>query len=296
VLIMLGISLRSLGQTTTNYFFVDTLTQIGLGYFLLFLLAHATRAMQILAVVLILVAYWGLFAAWPLPAPDFDLTQVGVPPDWPYLLDGFAAHWNKNTNPAFAFDRWFMNLFPRQTPYAYDGGGYCTLNFVPTLATMLLGVIAGGFLRDFRRRQPPADGRLMSVLLIGGAGLCFVGWGLGYAGICPVVKRIWTPAWVLYSGGICFVTLGILSFVCDQRRWQAWAWPLMVIGANSITAYVMSWTMERPIMAFLHRHLGERIFLVAGEAWEPVLFGSAVLLSMWLILLWLYRQRIFVRI
>jgi heparan-alpha-glucosaminide N-acetyltransferase len=41
-----------------------------------------------------------LFAFWPLPGPDFDTASVGVPTDWPFLLDGFAAHWQKNMNPA----------------------------------------------------------------------------------------------------------------------------------------------------------------------------------------------------
>ncbi len=54
--------------------------------------------------------------------------------------------------------------------------------------------------------------------------------------------------------------------------------------------------METPIRAFLLRHLGESPFAIFGEAWEPVLLGAAILLTMWLILFWLYRRRIFVRI
>ncbi|MEZ6077312.1 MAG: hypothetical protein R3C56_17080 [Pirellulaceae bacterium] len=93
-----------------------------------------------------------------------------------------------------------------------------------------------------------------------------------------------------------FLTLGALFAIADCCGCRIWAWPLMVIGANSIVAYVMSWTMEGPIKAFLRRHLGDGPFGVAGEAWQPVLLGAAVLLAMWLILLWLFRQRIFVRI
>ncbi len=293
LLIVLGIALRSLGSSSTNFFFVDTLTQIGLGYFALFLLAGYRRAVQVVAVVVILLGYWALFALWPMPASDFDFAAVGVSADWAqtHLLDGFAAHWNKNMNPAWAFDTWFMNLMPRERPFEFNGGGYATLNFIPTLATMLLGVLAGGVLIE----SADATRKLMW-LAIPGAMMLAAGWALGDFGICPVVKRIWTPSWVLYSGGLCFLTLGGLYLVCDVYGWKAWSWPILVIGANSITAYVMSWTMEQPIKAFLKRHLGERPFLVAGEAWEPVLLGSAVLLTMWLILLWLYRQRIFVRI
>ncbi len=70
----------------------------------------------------------------------------------------------------------------------------------------------------------------------------------------------------------------------------------MIIGANSIVAYVISGTLEHSIKEFLHRHFGAAVFQVAGNAWEPVLLGTAVLAIMWLILYWLYRQRIFVKI
>ena len=58
--------------------------------------------------------------------------------DWPHLMSGFPAHWNKNSNPAWAFDVWFLNLFPRSEPFRDNGGGYATLSFIPTLATMIL--------------------------------------------------------------------------------------------------------------------------------------------------------------
>ena len=291
ILIALGILLRSLGKPHTNFTFDDTLTQIGLGYFALFLLAHTSRAVQIGATLLILAGYWTLFAVWPLPPTGFDWRTVGIANDWPHLLSGFEAHWNKHLNPAGQFDQWFMNLFPRESVYTYSSGGYVTLSFIPTLATMLLGVLAGGILRDGGRPM-----RKMLWLVGSGLLLLFVGWGLGALGLCPVVKRIWTPSWVLLSGGICFLVLGGLFAIADWRGWRGWAWPLMVIGANSIVAYVMSWTMERPIKEFLLRHFGERPFAVAGPAWEPILLGAAVLFAMWLILLWLFRQRIFVRI
>ena len=55
------------------------------------------------------------FALYPLPGPDFDFAAVGVPADWPHHLTGFAAHWDKNSNLAWAFDTWFLNLFPRSS-------------------------------------------------------------------------------------------------------------------------------------------------------------------------------------
>jgi heparan-alpha-glucosaminide N-acetyltransferase len=91
---------------------------------------------QWIAFVAIVVGYWALFAAYPV-RPDFDYPAVGVPADWPHLMSGFLAHWNKNSNPAGAFDVWFLNLFPGSEPFRDNGGGYATLNFIPTLATMI---------------------------------------------------------------------------------------------------------------------------------------------------------------
>ena len=102
--------------------------------------------------VVLLVGYWGLFAWYPLPDSE-NFYQVGNPkvvtPDWPhhYPLDSFEAHWNKNSNAAWAFDRWWLNLFPRESPFQFNNGGYATLSFIPTLGTMILGLICGAWIR-----------------------------------------------------------------------------------------------------------------------------------------------------
>jgi len=97
-LILLGIFLRSLERQQTYWTFEDTLTQIGLGYTFLFLLAFTSLRTQIVVFVTILVAFWGAFVLYPLPGPDFDYTKVGVPANWPHLYSGFLAHFNKNSN------------------------------------------------------------------------------------------------------------------------------------------------------------------------------------------------------
>src|SRR5688500_14076504 len=116
LLTLLGVFLRSVGRPRTNFTFEDTLSQIGLGYPLLFLLGFRGRWFQVAALALLLVGYWALFAAYPLPGPDFDYASVGVDAAWlaEHGYEGFAAHWSKNSNPAWAFDVWFLNLFPRE--------------------------------------------------------------------------------------------------------------------------------------------------------------------------------------
>ncbi len=290
VLVLLGVFLRSVGQPQTNWTFTDTLSQIGLGYFFLFLLGNVRMRWQWLAFVAIVVSYWAAFATYT-PPPDLGLAETGVKADWPHHPNGFLAHWDKNTNPASAFDRWFLNLFPHDKPFVFNSGGYVTLSFIPTLATMILGLIAGGLLM----RPIPPGGKLL-LLLSGGAAMIGAGLGLEAAGVCPVVKRIWTPAWVLYSGGWCFLLLGAFYATTDMIGYTGWTFPLRVIGANSILAYCMAHLIQPFVLGTFRTHFGADLFKAFGPEYEPFVAGIAVLAVYWLILFWLYRRKIFLRI
>jgi heparan-alpha-glucosaminide N-acetyltransferase len=291
VLIGLGVFLRSIGRPQTNFTFEDTLSQIGFGYGLLFLLSLRPLRDQFITLGLILAGYWAAFALYPLPAPDFDYTKVGVPSGWPHLMSGFAGHWNKNSNLAWAFDTWFLNLFPRPKPFEFNGGGYATLSFIPTLGTMILGLIAGEILRSSRASWA----KVRWLAIAGGIGL-LSGLLLGWLGICPVVKRIWTPSWTLFSGGWCFLILAGLYVANDIKGWKSWAFPLVVIGMNSIAIYCMTWLFEDFFLTTLKVHLGQDAFRILGAAYEPLLQGAAVLILFWLLLYWMYRRRLFLRI
>jgi heparan-alpha-glucosaminide N-acetyltransferase len=291
LLIALGIFLRSVGRPQTYFTFEDTLTQIGLGYPFLFLLAFRGARARATALALILIGYWAAFALYPLPGPDFDYAAVGVLPGWPHHLAGFAAHWDKNSNLAWAFDRWFLNLFPRERPFLYNGGGYATLSFIPTLGTMILGLIAGGWLKE----PAPAPRKLLRLAAAGVACLA-LGWLLDRAGICPSVKRIWTPAWTLFSGGWCFLLLAAFYGVIEGVGLRAWAFPLVVIGMNSIAIYCLVHLMDGFIKSSLKTHLGPGVFRGMGTVYEPLLTGAAVLVVFWLILYWMYRRRLFLKI
>jgi heparan-alpha-glucosaminide N-acetyltransferase len=290
LLVALGIWLRSIGRPQTYFTFEDTLSQIGLGYTFLFLLGLQSRRTQWIAFTAICVGYWALFAAYPLPGPNFDWAAAGVQPDWPHHLQGFAAHWNKNTNPAWAFDRWFLNLFPREKVFLNNGGGYATLSFIPTLATMILGLIAGAWLKSNL-----SDRDRLKRLLIAGVGGTALGLAIHFLGLGPIVKRIWTPSWVLFSGGLCFLFLAAFYVVMEVKNLRAWAFPLIVIGMNSIAAYCIAHLFEHFLVSMLNTHLGRGFFAGFGP-YEPFVRGALVLLIFWLILYWMYRRRIFLKI
>ena len=365
----------------TNFTFEDTLTQIGLGYLPLFLIGMARPWVRWVALGVILVGYWGAFAAYPAAGPDYDYKAVGVATDWKHHATGLAAHWNKNANLASDFDRWFLNRFPREefgrcsgvptrttssssapttgtsstsgssTPmvkplrkrrrrsdpctdrgvstlkhqlpgllppheltvaekvrvfgevtsildqplrhraFTHNGGGYATLSFIPTLGTMLLGLIAGGWLRG----QGGPGGKLGRMALA--AVVCIAaGLALDRYGICPIVKRIWTPSWVLFSGGICFATLAALYAAIDLTGYAGWTYPLRVIGRNSIAAYVMAHLVDDFVLGSFRTHLGNDVFKTFGPTYEPLFAGVAVLATYWMILFWMDRRRIYLRV
>jgi len=291
ILILLGVFLRSVGRPQTNWTFEDTLTQIGLGYPFLFALGLTKPRVQFGALVVVLFGYWLAWALHPVAGPDFDYAKVGVPPDWAHHASGFAAHWNKNGNLGSAFDQWFLNLFPRAKEFVANGGGYLTLSFVPTLATMLLGLLAGGWLKS----DLPHKTKLKRLLLASAACLA-LGTALHLLGVCPIVKRIWTPTWALFSGGLCFLFMAGFYAVVDARGWKGWSFPLVVIGMNSIAAYCIAHLWDGFIASSFKTHLGPNAFKLFGDTFAPMLQGSAVLLALWLILFWMYRKKLFLRI
>jgi heparan-alpha-glucosaminide N-acetyltransferase len=301
LLVALGIFLRSTHAGQTNFTFEDTLTQIGLGYVFLFLLGFLRPAWHWAAFVLIVVGYWAAFAAWSLPPEGFDPASVGIKPDWDKNYTGFFSHWNINTNPAAAFDRWFLNLFGRDKDQLFlgNGGGYATLSFIPTLATMILGLIAGAWMKEGLSRKG-----LWLRLFLAGVVLTAAGLGAEMAGICPIVKPIWTPAWTLYSGGICFLfLLGFTVLFDNGSPLRVLAFPLVVIGANSIFIYCAYHLTSGWLRDTLKIHLALpektwhfKTYQVFGEPYETVVRGAIVILIYWLVLLWMYKKRIFVKI
>jgi heparan-alpha-glucosaminide N-acetyltransferase len=275
VLIALGIFLRSIHSPQTYFTFEDTLTQIGLGYPFLFLLAWTRPRRQWIAFGLLLFGYW---LAWAL----YPAQQSGV-------YSGFLAHWNKGDNFGNAFDVWFLNLFPHAKPYVANSGGYLTLSFIPTLGTMILGLAAGRWLRD------SAVIPMRRLLAAGAIGIA-AGLLLHFTGICPVVKRIWTPAWTLFSGGLCFLFLAGFCWIIEVKGYRKWAFPLVVIGMNSIAAYLMAHLWESFIIDSFRIHLGAHVFAFLGAPYEPFIRGLAVLAVYWAILYWMYRRKLFLKI
>lgn len=315
VLIALGVFLSSNGSRQTNWTFVNVLTQIGLGYTFVFLVLGLNRAWQWAAALAILVGYWAFFAFWPLPG------QTGT---WPVAPE-FATlgdHWAKNANAASDYDSKFLNLlpYPDGSGFKENNGGYTTLNFIPSIATAIFGVLVGRLLKSGATGR-----RKTATLLVAGVagvvlgtlidGEALGGLGLHYT-LGPSVKRIWSPTWVIVSTGWACLMMAAFYAIVDVWGWRKWAFPLVVVGANSIVMYVMAQLIRGWVKGTLRTHLTTAAYVMdhwlgLGPSLAPkveksgVLFAgpygpiyeqASILFVLWLICLWLYRRRIFVRI
>src|SRR6185369_4332820 len=106
----------------------------------------------------------------------------------------------------------------------------------------------------------------------------------------------WTPTWTLYSGGWCFLLLAGFYLAIEVWQKRGWAFPLVVIGVNSIAAYLIAHLFESFIQKALVTHLGANGFRLFGPAYVPLLQGAATLFIMWLLLWWMYRRKLFLKI
>jgi heparan-alpha-glucosaminide N-acetyltransferase len=298
LLVLLGVFLTSNWSKQTDWGFANVLCQIGLGYGFVYLLIGRGFFWQFGALAAILVGYTWWFAAYSVP-PDFDYAQMGLKGPWPWAADEFFAHWNKRVNAAAAFDDWFLNLFPRPAEFHYNNGGYQTLNFIPSMATMILGLMAGEMLRRIDLLMREKFLRLVFAGIVCG----LAGYVLGEY-VCPSVKRIWTPTWALYSAGWVFAMLAGFFLIIDWAEYRRWVYPLTVVGMNSIAVYCMAQLLRPWVRDTLQRHIewngGDKYFgskLLGDYAvFAPIANTVSFTLVIWLIALWMYRKKIFIKI
>jgi len=118
--------------------------------------------------------------------------------------------------------------------------------------------------------------------------------------VCPSVKRIWTPSWAVFSTGWTLLMLAAFFWVIDIRGWRGWSLPLVVVGMNSIAMYCMAQLMKGWVRGTLKTNFGQDIFSGPPGSflgtYGPIVDAVAVLFVLWVVCLWMYRQKVFVRI
>ena len=297
VLVALSVFLMSMWSDATNWTFMNVLAQIGIAYPFLFLLWNRPFRIQAIAATLLLVGTWIAYEAYPNSGVNLQsgAPEVGVTREWAQEhLTGIRDPWHKNANVGHAIDIQFLNQFPREEPFRYSGGGYPTINVVPSLATMLFGLMCGELLRSRRSSKT----KLLILFGAGAVGLAS-GYALDLSGVIPIVKRIWSPSWTLFSTGWCCLILGSLYGIFDVLKLRFWTFPVIVIGMNPIAIYCMSMTLKPWVRRQLEIHFGENVFTFYGAmdpVWTPTVQATLVGLVFWLVCYYMYRNRIFIRV
>lgn len=245
------------------------LVQIGLTYGLAYPFIRCRPRTQLIAAVTIYVAYYLAYLLWPAPGP------------------GLFAHFQKGTNLGAAWDRWMVDLSPTDWLDHVHVLGLTSLNFVPGVSTVLTGILTGEFLRGPRSPEDKA-GRLVRV-----GAACFVVGLLLSRTICPMVKLLWTLSFAIYSTAWTLWLLAAFYWLIDVKGWRRWSVPLVAVGVNSITVFLLYFIVDWYIWKAWTVALGPGLF---GSAYGPFWSCLVVLVSLWAVAGVLYWRRIFIRL
>src|SRR5262249_24325734 len=114
--------------------------------------------------------------------------------------------------------------------------------------------------------------------------------------ICPVIKKIWTPSWTIYSTGWCLLFLAGFYAIVDVWGWRRPFFPMIVLGVNSIGVYVLGEMIGWRISGALGVHFNKTLLRGASEATTGLVLHTLAALVLWLFFFWMYRRKIFLRI
>ncbi len=170
----------------------------------------------------------------------------------------------------------------------------------PAVGTILIGFLVGTMIRTATDINDNA--KRMAVL---GAILVIFGWLWGW--VFPINKQLWTSSYVLYTGGIAALLLSLIYWVIDARGWKRWSFPLIIFGTNSLFVFAGSGAWVKTILSTKftldgtsvsgYSYLYKTLFQpLAGDLNGSLLFALFHVFMWWLVLAWLYRKKIFIKI
>ena len=241
------------------------LQRIGLGYlFAAFAVLHLQLRGRVVFTVSLLLGYWAILLLVPVPGRlAGDLSMEGNLVGW--------------------LDRTFL---PGTMCCYTHGDNEGLLSTLPAIATVMLGVFAGTWLRSPRLPAEKAQGLVV-------AGLACLVVGFLWWPLFPVVKNLWTSSFVMLAGGWSLLLLALFYWVIDVKGYRAWAFPFVVIGMNAITIYVLQNIVD--FNAIARFFLGGVTSLLQAGAAAVVLAAGGVLVR-WLVLRYLYEKGTFLRV
>ena len=174
------------------------------------------------------------------------------------------------------------------------------LSTIPSIVTVLIGFLVGTMIKTAEDHKD--NTQRMAVL---GALLIIFGWGWGF--VFPINKQLWTSSYVLYTSGIATVVLAGLIWLVDVKGLKTWTKPFVIFGANAIFLYAASGIWAKILLKIRFELDGKMIsgygYLYrtvfqpfAGDLNGSFLFALFHVFMFWLILAWMYRKKIFIKI
>ncbi len=223
---------------------------------------HARAHTQWGVIVAILLGYWALLLI------GGSLTKEG----------NLASRLDAALLGRFAYE------FDSATGLGHEPEGL--LSTLPALATTLLGLRAGEWLR---RGQPTWLWRAgVAALLAGGV------WSL----VLPINKQLWTSSYVLWTGGWALLALWLAHRLIDRHGMPAVG---RSFGVNAIAAYAGSWLMVCAFAALgwagpLYRHGFAWLVPITGPAFPSLAYAVSFVALWWMLAAALDRRKIYFKI
>jgi predicted acyltransferase len=182
-------------------------------------------------------------------------------------------------NLAIWLDHKLLGSFQDGTPYSW------ILSSMTFGCTVMLGVFAGQLLRSGVRPW------LKAVILLAAGAACYCA-GLGWSHWFPIIKHLWTSSFVLFAGGMSLALMGLFYLLIDVWGLWRWAFGFTVIGMNAIAVYMACSLFDfRDIADILLGGLGKWT-----GAWQDIIRAAGGFALVWLILLYMYKKKTFVKV
>jgi predicted acyltransferase len=247
-----------------NLRILGVLQRIAIAYFFATLLVMNLKVRgQAVATGLILLGYWAIMALVPVP--------------------GFGrGNFTMQGNLAAYLDQ---RLLPHPFCCYEDGDNEGIISNIPAIASCMLGVLAGHWLRAAYSQKRKLLGLIVAGVACLGAGLL---WSLAF----PIVKNLWSSSFVLFAGGWSLLLLALFYGVIDVLGYRKWAFVFTVIGANSITIYLTRHFFNFKEVGLIFTHG----FINYLGGWKPFAIELGSVVAGWMFLYYLYKQKIFLRV
>ena len=224
------------------------------------------------------LAYWAVMMLVPAPG-------------------GVAGDLTPDSNLAAWIDRALMSGHLWRPTWDPEG----LLSTIPAITTTLLGVLAGLCLAHPMTRE-----RKATWLAVGGAAAMAIGmiWGIWF----PINKNLWTSSYAVFTAGFASLVLAACYWIIDVKGWQGWTKPFVILGTNAITLFVGSGLLVKTLALIrvttddgreiaVNRYAYQHWFVpLASPKNASLLYAIANLVILFLLLAWMYRRRLFLRV